>query len=1738
MAKTIHDDDPGLSEKIKLAAKIMNLKGHTVFSRGEPPQARFLHAPVDIEGHEGTDKRFYLIDTARVFPPASRTDTKKDVKGWHLYKQLRPEFVKLNPVPLSSDAHSRLGNSDEQEVNNKEVNEATKRLEEVLIPSFASFLDGRFQRHPHIHTLNTTPINRHRTTSVSSDLLSGTSLSSLDESELPIYADSSSHKEDYETEALTPVEELPQIVAEMHLHGINVRYLVHIYELLKTKKMKLLVLSEAVARTAKHLMEARWRVITNTLEDNVFTQALVDFFNLLFGRDGQSEQFWKGELINELIKRFPRSSQSSNNNNYNNNNYNNNNYNNNSHIIPSRTNSPKSESKPVGFKYIDQFNSSLLQLPVLSTSNNNTPIKTTSPRLETKQSFRPTSAIMDFNAASASGSDNSEDDKFYKQIVSHKNADNILSMTFPSPSTSSTPSSSSFTLDSILAQVCNQLHIPTSQQSVTIKKWRDALGNLCSTPNLLMELVNSKYWDKKQFDEDPNNSDMIKVMIEKILSKSEEVSEKPSLYSSYPDHSPSASRSPPKLGDPDFDIRGELDMALLFQRTAMELGVTFDIQRMVTIERSIDSSNDAYDIDEMEPISLNDDGDEEDEYTIINNFLIREEKLSFFHVKSIEPRVKHLHRISFEEGSAIVRLALSQSNNDQMLKLLDKANQKFAECLAIKPNDHRALYNWAFSLTKLAEISPPESAKELWKSVSDKFSRVLVIQPNDGKALFRWGSALLVQALSCPPSSNKWNSSNNHNTTNNYSQSNLNRSGSATTTTTTTTINTQIASTTTGQIINVRSGSSDERGKLFKLACKKLTRASDLLPKHFKTRYNTGNAYLSYAKHLEGGENTKKVSDLLNQAIIHLEEAHSIDPHAVEAMQNLGISLSKKAMYQIDESERDRVYGRCYSVYQRACERDPSNRDLLIGWGNALYRQAQTKVKSNPNKCLHLFMVAAEKFKKALHPQPEELFVDGFKSLCSVLIAFNSAYEMVEKNQINIRMEKLFRNFGKFCLRVIKREFEQNQFVRGYIPLVRLFASGSNKELSKVSLDLLNMYGTFARNTPVGNHRALKTSSSATSKRTIKKSKSFGGPNGVPHLEKRLTDASDEQFSREDILTLLPRKSNTQRKLVVNNTNSNNLSSSNPEVSTNQNVYIPSSITQPPSAPSASTTPIKIPNNNQKDDRNFWARWKEEQKEKNKASSPAKSTSEIFLADTPRDEEFSPEALILSNDINDNDSTYHHHHHHPSVGDEPVIKPKYKFWKREKSKDMKRPTKKSSFKMVLGDDTVTVSKGYSSKTETETSINSPTTMLLDQIGISKQRSFGDLFKKKPSFKTNNSSNNNVNRENSNMLTQSNGSNNATPVGIEKKSSFSVLSYSDEKIKVEKLTPKKDKQSGDKSNKTNIKRTISGMLTPKKSPKTSPKRERGGGGGLNPTITKRSTNRSIDTPNTEASKKKIMIDWSKSLLYSHDGVDDVKLGDLTPDSILGTCKNGLVYAVAKETYESIIKLRRRSNTLNYVPTHIFVFNHPCLVKTLYIFQNKGKLIYVFERINGIHFREFIAQRHKATNDFLSGASNLKSSDDLSTDTTYSVSDQPSPTSPPPIQLLHISPLYLTESQIQFYMGQLISVLAYLEELDYVYRDFKPENVMISKEGNIILTLAFQDFVDITFSNADYNFLPPDIKTSLEQRRKLMSMLGTSLSQINSYSPSQTDASALCKNDSKAIWWSIGLFIVCCILGYVC
>ncbi len=93
----------------------------------------------------------------------------------------------------------------------KEVAEATLRLKTQTIPAFADYLEQRYTM--------------------------------LEEE---------NSKKDEQL-----FEDSDDLRAEMHLHGINMRYLLFVCSFARSQKIRKALLTEAVARTIKHLVEGR-----------------------------------------------------------------------------------------------------------------------------------------------------------------------------------------------------------------------------------------------------------------------------------------------------------------------------------------------------------------------------------------------------------------------------------------------------------------------------------------------------------------------------------------------------------------------------------------------------------------------------------------------------------------------------------------------------------------------------------------------------------------------------------------------------------------------------------------------------------------------------------------------------------------------------------------------------------------------------------------------------------------------------------------------------------------------------------------------------------------------------------------------------------------------------------------------------------------------------------------------------------------------------------------------------------------------------------------------------------------------------------------------------------------------------------------------------------------------------------------------------------------------------------------
>ena len=143
--RVVHADDTTLNQSMKQLMEANFLKGHFVGSN--PNNRKFIYGPGDIEGHIGSDGRYYVLDFGRLMPPEAPNpdpNVRKTEPRSVFYKLFRNEFlVRSFRKPLCSDAFTGWDASDppEAEKNRQEIRDATQYLFSSLLPEFASFFE-------------------------------------------------------------------------------------------------------------------------------------------------------------------------------------------------------------------------------------------------------------------------------------------------------------------------------------------------------------------------------------------------------------------------------------------------------------------------------------------------------------------------------------------------------------------------------------------------------------------------------------------------------------------------------------------------------------------------------------------------------------------------------------------------------------------------------------------------------------------------------------------------------------------------------------------------------------------------------------------------------------------------------------------------------------------------------------------------------------------------------------------------------------------------------------------------------------------------------------------------------------------------------------------------------------------------------------------------------------------------------------------------------------------------------------------------------------------------------------------------------------------------------------------------------------------------------------------------------------------------------------------------------------
>lgn len=240
------EDEAG---NMRRAGEALKLKEHDAGQR--EGFTAMIPFPADIEGHIGTDNRFYVLDLARLMPPTAPDKSK--AASQYLFRLFRPEFLRSYKCPLSPDAFSNFDKCDpNREVHRKEIAEATQALQEHIVRIVTNMES---------------------------------------------------------TCAFTDKTKPQQFIDLLHKAGINLRYL----PLVRTRTgpyLKTFVMLEMIARGIKtHLREILRAAVREqmTMALQPLRASIVDQFNIMLGnapdRKRESTVFWSN-LHSKLMVQF------------------------------------------------------------------------------------------------------------------------------------------------------------------------------------------------------------------------------------------------------------------------------------------------------------------------------------------------------------------------------------------------------------------------------------------------------------------------------------------------------------------------------------------------------------------------------------------------------------------------------------------------------------------------------------------------------------------------------------------------------------------------------------------------------------------------------------------------------------------------------------------------------------------------------------------------------------------------------------------------------------------------------------------------------------------------------------------------------------------------------------------------------------------------------------------------------------------------------------------------------------------------------------------------------------------------------------------------------------------------------------------------------------------------------------------------------------------------------------------
>ncbi|PRP80494.1 hypothetical protein PROFUN_11716 [Planoprotostelium fungivorum] len=259
---TVHRDNETLNLLMQTAANRIHISGHVTGLK----EKKEIYGPGDIEGHLGTDEKYYVVDFGRVMPPEDPAQTHHKNSKSVFYSLLRSQLVSSHPEALCSDAFTKW-NSDDDEERRKAINEkvtkATMRIRDECVPDFANYLDALSFPWEHLWSPQATQ----------SDLLKSLDIIGVDET---------------------------------HRRKLNIRHIGCVRATCKSVDVKKLIFSAMVARVVKDDFRDIMRLKMLETFDNgrSLSKAISSFCNQILGHSSKSGKYWNSVIRLGIVQKF------------------------------------------------------------------------------------------------------------------------------------------------------------------------------------------------------------------------------------------------------------------------------------------------------------------------------------------------------------------------------------------------------------------------------------------------------------------------------------------------------------------------------------------------------------------------------------------------------------------------------------------------------------------------------------------------------------------------------------------------------------------------------------------------------------------------------------------------------------------------------------------------------------------------------------------------------------------------------------------------------------------------------------------------------------------------------------------------------------------------------------------------------------------------------------------------------------------------------------------------------------------------------------------------------------------------------------------------------------------------------------------------------------------------------------------------------------------------------------------